>query len=104
MINISNGLAYDKVCFSDEISLANSVSQAKSTNESPLEPFKSQLSIITYLNGLSSANPLQYKGGMQCLRLSILYLLICHWASEPDSRCGGATQEKQTCQTGRCSL
>lgn len=61
---ITSGLVYDKVCFSEKIPLANSVSQAKSPKESPFEQFKSHLSIVTYSNGLLfSRKPLKFKGG-----------------------------------------
>ena len=61
---ITSGLVYEKVCFSEKIPLANSVSQAKSPKEAPFEQFKSHLSIVTYSNGLLfSGKPLKFKGG-----------------------------------------
>lgn len=61
---ITSGLVYDKVCFSEKIPLANSVSQAKNPKEAPFEQFKSHLSIVTYSNGLLfSGKPLKFKGG-----------------------------------------
>lgn len=107
---VTNGYAYDKVCFSDKTSgsVANSVSQAKSTKEAPFEQNLNHTKVYLYECILMVSFSLERQvQGRDLMFQTDLYLLIHHQEPEADSRhrweqCGNTRLGKQPGDLSSC--